>query len=141
MKVHPYLNFDGQAQEAFNFYKSIFGGEFVMNMKMSEAPGGDEFPEAERNRIMHIALPLSEDIMLMASDTVPSMGHTLVKGNQTHIMISPSSKQEADRLFNELSKGGVIEMPIEDQFWGDYYGSFADKFGILWMINFNEKYV
>ncbi len=109
-------------------------------MKMSEAPGTEELSEEERNRTMHIALPLTEDILLMASDTMPSMGQPLVLGNQNHIIITTSTKEEADRLFNGLSQGGQISMPIEDQFWGDYYGSFTDKFGIPWMISYNEQF-
>jgi PhnB protein len=140
MKVHPYLNFDGQAEEAFNFYQSVFGGEIMTNMKMTEAPGLDHLSESERNRTMHIALPISDDILLMASDTLPSMGHKLVKGNQTHIMLSTATKEEADRIFNSLSQGGDVDMPIQDQFWGDYYGSFTDKFGIHWMVSFNENF-
>ncbi|REH54698.1 PhnB protein [Tenacibaculum gallaicum] len=138
MKVNPYLNFDGDAEQAFNFYKSVFGGEFIANMKMSDAPDVEKLPKNERKRTMHISLPLSNDTILMASDTVPSMGHNLNKGNNNYISLHPKSREEADRLFNGLSVGGKIEMPMEDQFWGDYYGSFVDKFGVYWMINYNE---
>lgn len=135
MKVQPYLNFDGKAEEAFSFYKSVFGGEFTANMKMKEMPDGDKIPAEEQNRIMHIALPIGKDTLLMASDIMPSAGHTLQQGNQTYIMLNPETKDEADRLFNGLSAGGDIEMKMEDMFWGDYFGSFADKYGIKWMIN------
>ena len=135
MKVQPYLNFDGKAEEAFSFYKSVFGGEFTANMKMKEMPDGDKIPAEEQNRIMHIALPIGNDTMLMASDIMPSAGHTLQQGNQTYIMLNPETKDEADRLFNGLSAGGDIEMKMEDMFWGDYFGSFADKYGIKWMVN------
>ncbi|RZL40968.1 MAG: VOC family protein [Pedobacter sp.] len=137
-KMHPYLNFDGQAEEAFNFYKSIFGGEFIMLQKMSDTPGGEELPENERNRVMHVALPINEHTILMASDCLPSAGHVLKKGNNMYINIMAASRAEADRLFNGLSVNGTIEMPIEDQFWGDYFGSFTDKFGIQWMVNFGS---
>lgn len=140
MKVNPYLNFDGNAEEAFNFYKSVFGGDFIANMKMGEAPDTEKLPQEERMRTMHISLPLSEDTILMASDTVPSMGQTLKQGNNNYISIHPTSKEEADRLFNGLSKDGTIEMPMEMQFWGDYFGSFIDKFGIHWMINYNAEF-
>lgn len=140
MKVNPYLNFDGDGEQAFNFYKSVFGGEFIANMKMSDAPDVKKLPKNERNRIMHISLPLSKDTILMASDTVPSMGHKLNKGNNNYISLHPESREEADRLFNGLSVDGKIEMPMEDQFWGDYFGSFVDKFGVHWMINYNEQY-
>lgn len=140
MKVNPYLNFDGQAEEAFNFYKSVFGGEFSGNMKMKEAPGTEQLTEDEQNCTMHISLPIGKDIVLMGSDIMPSMGQKLVKGNNNYISLHPDSRAEADRLFNELSAGGEIEMPMEDQFWGDYFGSFIDKFGICWMINFNPEF-
>ncbi len=139
MKVHPYLNFDGQAEEAFNFYKSVFGGEFTSNMKMNEAPGGDKLSASEQKRVMHISLPIGKETILMASDIIPSMGHSLKPGNNVYISLHPESREEADRLFNGLSAGGEIEMPMEDQFWGDYYGSFTDKFGIRWMVNYNPK--
>ncbi|HAH57755.1 MAG: VOC family protein [Lentimicrobiaceae bacterium] len=140
MKVNPYLNFDGQAEEAFNFYKSVFGGEFSGIMKMKEAPGTENLSEEEQNRVMHVSLPIGNDIVLMASDILPSMGHKLVKGNNNYISLHPGSKEEADRLFKGLSADGDIEMPMEDQFWGDYFGSFTDKFGICWMINFNPEF-
>ncbi len=140
MKVNPYLNFDGQAEEAFHFYQSVFGGEILGNMKMKEAPGGDKLPEEEQNRVMHIALPVGDGTILMGSDIAPSMGSpALKKGNNIYISLQPDSKEEADRLFNGLSEGGEIEMPIEDQFWGDYFGSFTDRFGIRWMVNFHPE--
>jgi len=135
---HPYLNFDGQAEEAFNFYKSIFGGEFIFLKKICDAPDSEQFSEEERNRVMHVALPINEHTILMASDCVPSAGHVLNSGNNIYINIAAESREEADRLFNGLSNGGTIEMPMEDQFWGDYFGSFKDKFGIQWMINFGS---
>ena len=135
MKVHPYLNFDGNAEEAFLFYRSVFGGEFVANMKMSGVPDGHTLSDEDQNRTMHIALPIGNDTLLMASDTVPSAGQTLQQGSQTYIMLSPETKSEADRLFNGLSNGGEIEMKMEDTFWGDYFGSFIDKFGIRWMVD------
>ena len=140
MKVNPYLNFDGQAEEAFIFYKSVFGGEFTGNMKMKDAPGTEELNENEKNRTMHISLPIGKENLLMGSDILPSMGHKLTKGNNNYISLHPESKAEADRLFNGLSAGGEIEMPMADQFWGDYFGSFKDKFGICWMINFNPQF-
>ena len=139
MKTQPYLNFDGDAQEAFNFYKEVFGGEFSAVMKMTDAPECGELSEEERNRIMHISLPVSEDIILMASDILPSMGHKLNKGNNLYISLFPNSREEADRIFNELSENGNIEMPMDDQFWGDYFGSFEDKFGVRWMINYSKQ--
>ncbi|WP_127139175.1 VOC family protein [Flagellimonas oceanensis] len=139
MKVNPYLNFDGNAAEAFNFYKSVFGGDFIANITMGDAPDADKLSEDEKHRTMHISLPISKDTILMASDIVPSMGQTLNKGNAVYISLHPESKEEANRLFNGLSKNGNIEMPMADQFWGDYFGSLIDKFGIHWMINYNPK--
>ncbi len=139
MQVNPYLNFDGRAEEAFDFYQSIFGGEFSAKIAMSDAPGGDKLPEAEQNRIMHIGLPIGGGAILMASDILPSMGHKYEPGNNVYISLHPDSKEEADRLFNGLAEGGEVEMPIADQFWGDYYGSLTDKFGIKWMVNYHEQ--
>jgi PhnB protein len=135
-KMNPYLNFDGTAEEAFTFYKSVFGGEFQTVQKMGGAPGTEQLPEDEKNRIMHISLPIGKDDILMASDIMPSAGHKLEVGNYSYISIFADSREDADRLFNGLSEGGTIEMPLEDAFWGDYFGCFKDKFGVLWMINF-----
>jgi len=135
MKVHPYLNFDGKAEEAFEFYSTVFGVEIKDKMKMGDSQGGENLSEDEKNRIMHISLPLGEGVFLMASDIFPSAGHTLRKGNQTYVMLDVETKEEADRLFKGLSEGGEIEMEMEDMFWGAYFGSFTDKFGILWMIH------
>ena len=140
MKTNPYLNFDGQAEEAFEFYKSVFGGVFTSLMKMSDAPGSEKFSADEQNRVMHVSLPIGDTIVLMGSDILPSMGHTLNKGNHMYISLHTDSREEADRIFNGLSQDGQIEMPMEDQFWGDYFGSFVDKFGICWMINFNKDF-
>ncbi|SRR5690606_5927164 len=139
MKTNPYLNFDGQAEEAFEFYQSVFGGE-ITKMKFSEMPGGDQTPDNEKNRMMHISLPIGSSTVLMASDIMPSQGHVLDKGNHMYISLHPDSREEADRIFNGLSVDGNIEMPMEDQFWGDYFGSFIDKFGIGWMINYNKDF-
>lgn len=135
-KLNPYLNFDGQAEEAFNFYKSVFGGEFQGEvLRFGNVPGAENIPENEKNRVIHIALPVGGDL-LMASDIMPSAGHRLIVGNNNYVSIFPDTKEEADRLFSSLSAGGVVELPLEDQFWGDYYGSFTDKFGVKWMINY-----
>lgn len=139
MKTNPYLNYDGQAEEAFEFYQSVFGGE-ITKMKISEMPGSDQIPENEKNRMMHISLPIGDSTVLMASDIMPSAGHTLNVGNNSYISLHPDSREEADRIFNGLSEGGNIEMPMEDQFWGDYFGSFIDKYGIGWMINYNKDF-
>lgn len=134
-KINPYLNFDGTAEEAFNFYKSVFGGEFQGVHRMDGTPGSENLPENEKNRIMHISLPVGDEL-LMASDIMPSMGHTLAVGNNNYVSIFTDSREQADQYFNGLSVGGAIEMPMEDQFWGDYFGAFRDKYGVNWMINF-----
>ena len=138
-KMNPYLNFDGTAEKAFNFYKSVFGGEFLAIHKMADMPHGQQIPENEKNRIMHIALPIDEHTVLMASDIMPSAGHKLNVGNNVYISLHPQSRGEADRLFNGLSAGGEVEMAMADMFWGAYFGSFKDKYGVLWMINFELK--
>lgn len=138
MVLNPYLNFDGNAEEAFRFYHSIFGGELSIR-KMTEAPGTENLPDNEKNRTLHASLPVGKGQFLMASDCLPSAGHVLNKGNNNYISVSPDSRQEADRLFNGLSAGGKIEMPLADMFWGDYFGSFVDKFGVYWMINYSNQ--
>lgn len=134
MKLNPYLNFDGNAEEAFKFYQTVFGGELFIQ-KMDSVPGM-EIPDNEKDRAMHVALPIGNDQHLMASDCLPSQGHVLNVGNNNYISITPDSREEADRIFNGLSAGGKIEMPMEEMFWGDYFGSFVDKFGVCWMISF-----
>lgn len=138
MQINPYLNFDGNAEEAFRFYQSVFGGELFIQ-RMSEVPGNDGLPEDEKNRLMHVSLPLPNGQVLMASDCLPSAGHVLNVGNNNYISVAPDSREEADRLFGGLSADGDIEMPMEDMFWGDYFGSFKDRFGVCWMINYNDK--
>lgn len=133
--MHPYLNFDGQAEEAFNFYKSVLGGEFIFFQRMGDMPDA-AIPEEEKNRVMHVALPINEHTILMASDCSSAMGQSFRMGNNMYVNINAESREDADYLFNGLSAGGTIEMPMADMFWGDYFGSFKDKFGILWMINF-----
>lgn len=138
MVINPYLNFDGNAEEAFRFYQSVFGGELFVQ-KMGEAPGSENLSAEEKGRAMHVALPVGNGQFLMASDCVPSAGHVLHMGNNNYISVAPDSREEADRLFNGLSAGGQVEMPMADMFWGDYFGSFKDKFGVYWMINYAAK--
>lgn len=133
--VNPYLNFNGQTEEAFNFYKSVFGGEFVVLQRFSEAPG--MAVAGEENRIMHVALPLGNNI-LMGSDTSSTHGNA-VMGNNVHISINTSSQAEADKIYAGLSAGGKATMPMEKMFWGSYFGMCTDKFGVLWMISFEDK--
>lgn len=137
-KLHTYLNFAGNSEEALDFYRSVFGGEFKSKVRFRDLPmEGVTIPEQDQDKMMHIAIPIGEDSVLMASDTLPSLGQELVQGNNVYISVDPPSKEEADRIFNALSEGGDVEMPIADQVWGDYFGSFKDKFGIHWMINYS----
>ena len=138
-KLNPYLNFNGQAEAAFTFYQSIFGGNFVGGVhKMSSMPGSENLPVEEREYVMHIALNIGKDL-LMASDILPSAGQVLIEGNNNYVSIFPDSKEQAVHFFNKLSEGGAVEMPLEDQFWGDYFGCLTDKFGVKWMINYNVE--
>lgn len=138
MKLNPYLNFEGKAEEALKFYQSVFGGELFVQ-KMGDAPGTEQLTAEEMNFALHVSLPIGDGQFLMASDCVPSMGHVLQVGNNNYISIAPDSRDEATRIFNGLSEGGTIEMPLDDMFWGDYFGSFKDKYGVCWMINFSNK--
>jgi PhnB protein len=137
--INPYINFNGNAEEAFTFYKSVFGGEFarVARFKELQSP---EFPvsENEANKIMHIALSIGNNV-LMGNDVPEHMGKTNENENRSKISINCESKEEADRLFNGLSAGGNIEMPIADSPWGSYFGMFRDKYGIEWMVDFDAK--
>lgn len=144
MVINPYLNFNGNAEEVFTFYKSIFGGEFPFVMRFNEMPAGaadgegcagDGIPEADQDGIMHIALPVGTT-MLMASD-VPSSMPPATAGTNVSLCISVDSRADADRIFAALGNGGTVIMPMEDQFWGDYYGMVTDKYQIHWMISFN----
>ena len=138
--INPYLNYKGNAEEAFNFYKSVFGGEFAKVMRFKDLVN-EEFPIAENegNKIMHIALPIGKNV-LMANDVPESMGRVNENENRSKISVSAESKEEADRLFSGLSAGGQIEMPIMDSPWGSYFGMFRDKFGIEWMVDFDPNY-
>ncbi|MGV3704399.1 MAG: VOC family protein [Arcticibacter sp.] len=135
MKLNPYLNFDGNAEEVFRFYNAVFGGELYIQ-RMGEAPGMENLTEEEKNLALHVAIPVGDGQFLMASDCIKSQGHVLTNGNNNYISVSPDSREEAERIFNGLSAGGTIEMPLADMFWGDYFGSFKDKFGTCWMINY-----
>jgi PhnB protein len=138
--INPHINFNGNAEEAFTFYKSVFGGEFAMVMRFKDLASPD-FPveEKEANKIMHIALPIGKNV-LMGNDVPEIMGQTNENENRSKISISAESKEEADKLFNGLSVGGQIEMPLEDSPWGSYFGMFRDKYGIEWMVDFDPKH-
>lgn len=134
--VDPYLMFDGNCEEAFDFYRSVFGGEFLNKSRYNEAPS-NEMPmdPSDAEKIMHVALPIGNNNMLMGSDQPKSYGPVSF-GNGHHITFSPDSEEDATRIFNALAAGGQVIMPLEKTFWGAYYGSLKDKFGVQWMVNY-----
>ena len=139
-QINPYINFNGNAEEAFNFYKSVFGGDFTRLTRFKDLASADfQVPENEANKIMHIALPIGENV-LIANDVPASMGRVNENENRSKISISAASREEADKLFNGLSADGSIEMPIDDSPWGPYFGMFRDKFGIEWTVEFDPKH-
>ncbi len=139
--ITPHINFNGNAEEAFNFYKSVFGGEFAKVIRFKDL-AGPEFPisEKEENKIMYIALPIGMGSILMANDVPEILGKTNENENRSKISISAESKEEANKLFYGLSAGGQVEMPIADSPWGSYFGMFRDKYGIEWMVDFDPSY-
>lgn len=142
-RVNTYLNFRRNTEEAFNFYKSVFGGEFVGNIsRFSDIPPSDNMPplaEEDKKLVMHVALPIIGGHVLMGTDAPESMGFKLNAGNNVYIDLETDTRAETKRLFNALSKGGKVEQPLQDMFWGDYYGSCKDKYGVQWMFNCSEK--
>ena len=139
--INPHINFNGNAEEAFTFYKSVFGGEFAKVIRFKDL-ASDEFPIAknEENKVMLIALPIGKSNMLMGNDVPEILGKTNENENRSKIVISTESKEEADKLFNGLSAGGTVEMPIGDSPWGSYFAMFRDKYGIEWMVEFEPNY-
>ncbi len=137
--INPYLTFNGNCEEAFNFYKSVFGGEFGYVGRFSEMPPqeGKTMPEEEANRIMHISLPIGTGMALMGSDTGGEWAQGFTAGNNFSISINADSKDEADKLFNGLAAGGQVTMPMSNTFWGSYFGMCIDKFGISWMMSYD----
>jgi PhnB protein len=138
--INPYIHFNGNAEEAFTFYKSVFGGEFARVARFKDlASTQHPISEKEQNKIMHIALPIGKSSVLMGSDTPEFMGRHNENENRSKISVIADSKEEADKIFNGLSAGGNVEMPIGDSPWGSYFGMFRDKYGIEWMIDFSKR--
>jgi PhnB protein len=138
--VNVYLTFNGNTEEAFNFYKSVFGGEFDYIGKFKDMPPAENCPPPsaeEGERIMHVSLPISKETVLMGSDSTSFSGDVTF-GNNFSVSINAASKDEANRLFNGLSQGGKVIMPMDNTFWGAYFGMFTDQFGVNWMVNFDE---
>ena len=132
------MNFNGNTEEAINIYRSVLGGEFAMLMRFGDTPGCEEMPETEKNGIMHIALPVGNNV-IMGTD-VPSSMQQVTFGSNMSLSMSVNSREEADRVFNGLAEGGNATMPMNDMFWGAYYGMLTDKFGVQWMVSYDPKY-
>jgi len=140
--INPYLTFNGNCEAAFNFYKSVFGGEFPFMGRFKEMPPIENLPPvtaAESERISHVSLPISKETILMGSDCFEAYGKGFKTGNNFSVSINTESKEEADRLFTGLSAGGQITMRMDKTFWGSYFGTFTDKFGIQWMVSFDQQ--
>ena len=140
--VNVYLTFKDNCKEAFEFYKSVFGGEFSSLNTFGEMPPQEGMPpisDSDKDKIMHVSLPISGETVLMGSDQVGGWGPDLNVGNNFSISIQTDSMEDADRLFNGLSQGGTVTMPLAKTFWGAYFGMFTDKFGIAWMVNCDLK--
>jgi PhnB protein len=139
VNINPYINFNGNAEEAFNFYKSVFGGEFGTILRFKDL-ASDEFPvpENEADKIMRITLPIGDSV-LIANDVPASMGRVSEEENRSKIAVSTASREEADRILAGLAQGGSVEMPMADGPWGTYFGMFRDKFGIEWTVEFDPK--
>jgi PhnB protein len=135
--INSYLNFNGNTEEAFNFYKSVFGGDFPMVMRFNQVPPEHQASPAEANKIMHISLPIGKSSVLMGSD-VPEAYGKAVTGTNVSLSISADTKEEADRLFKGLSAGGKTTMPMADTFWGSYFGMLTDKYDIQWMVSYDK---
>ena len=142
-KVGTYLNFSRNTEEAFNFYKSVFGGEFLGDiMSLGDAPVQEGMPplaKEDKNLVMHIALPIMGNHLLMGTDAPESLGFKMNFGNNIHICLEPNTREETKRLFDALAKGGTVTMNLDDMFWGAYYGTVTDKFGVQWMFNYTNK--
>ena len=138
--INTYLTFNGNCEEAFNFYKSVFGGEFEHMGKFKDMPESPEctVAESDKEKVMHVSFPIGNTI-LMGSDTGGEWAANFKQGNNFSVSINTDNKDEADRLFNELSEGGKIMMPMNKTFWDSYFGMFTDKFGIQWMVSFYEN--
>ena len=135
--LNPYLNFAGNTEEAFTFYRSVFGGEFTTLQRYKDTPEAGRVPEKEKEKLMHVSLPVGKGNSLMAADPPESMGR-LIAGNNFHLLLEAESKDEAEKLFKGLSAGGKVTMPLNDTFWGSYFGMLVDKFGIQWMVNYTH---
>jgi PhnB protein len=133
--LNPYLNFNGNTEEAFDFYRSVFGGSFAALMRYKDTPEAAKVPAGEQEKIMHIALPVSQNI-LMGTDTLASMGHQVQPGTNMSISVSAASNEEAVTVFNALAEGGQVAVAFQEMFWGDNFGMLTDRFGVQWMVSY-----
>jgi len=141
-RVSTYLNFNNKTEEAFHFYESVFNTKINFLQRFSETPpqpGQEKMTKADLNGIMHVSLPIVGEHMLLGTDAPESMGFKLVSGNNVSISLEPDSKEQGQQIFNSLAKDGKVTMPFEHMFWGAYFGSCIDKYGVQWMINFPDK--
>lgn len=138
--INPYLNFAGNTEQAFNFYRSVFGGEFVAVMRFKDTPEASKVPASEQDMIMHISLPIGKNNILMGTDALESMGQKLSMGNNIHISISAGSEAEARKLLEGLAGGGKVTVPLEKMFWGAFFGMCLDQFGVSWMVSYDERF-
>lgn len=142
-RTSTYLNFEGTTEQAFLFYRAVFGTEFVAPiMRMGDIPPSPDMPplpEAEKNLVMHVALPILGGHVIMGTDVLPSMREKLVVGTNVSITLVPDTRTEADRLFAALAQGGKVTMPLQVMFWGDYFGTLTDEFGVQWMVDTEAK--
>ena len=134
MSLNPYLSFDGNCREAFDFYRSVFGTEFRVLSTFAEAPDDMEVPDADKDKVMHASLPIGSSV-LMGSDS--PAGPPVVVGNNFSISLATEDREESDKLIGKLSDGGAVTMPMQDTFWGSYFGTCTDRFGINWMISYD----
>ncbi len=139
ISINPYLNFAGNTEEAFTFYKSVFGGEFSMLQRFKDTPEAGRVPDGDRERIMHVSLPIGSRNSLMATDALESMGHKLSVGNNISLSVESDTKEETERIFRGLSAGGKVTVPLADTFWGAYFGMVSDRYGVQWMVSCPES--
>ena len=136
--LNPYLNFAGNTEEAFIFYRSVFGGDFTTLQRFKDTPEAGRVPEKEKDMLMHVSLPVGKGNSLMATDALDSMGHKLIVGNNIQLSLEAESKDEAEKLFKGLSAGGKVTMSLKDTLWGAYFGMLVDRFGIQWLVNYTH---
>ncbi len=136
--ANPYIHFNGNCEEAFNFYRSVIGGEFLQLSRFKDVPSEHTLPETESDKILHVALPLTQTSVIMGSD-VPDAFPKAITGTNFYISLNTDSEEEASRIFNELSSGGQVTMPLDKTFWGAYFGMFVDKYRVQWMVSYDYK--